>query len=142
MEFNADIDSMTMSGRVCTTPISTLEADDLGRAYYYSLFPNLLLSLHPEYVMTHILWPQSAGETRVTCEWLFPPEAIGRADFNPNDAIEFWDTTNRQDWQVSELTQLGMQSRAYQPSPYSSTESLLAAFDREYLRALSEFDPF
>ena len=142
MEFNADIDSMTMSGRVCTTPISTLEADDLGRAYYYSLFPNLLLSLHPEYVMTHILWPKSAGETRVTCEWLFPPEAIGRADFNPNDAIEFWDTTNRQDWQVSELTQLGMQSRAYQPSPYSSTESLLAAFDREYLRALSELDPF
>jgi len=142
MEFNAEIYSMTISGRTCATPFGRLGEVDLSRAYYYSLFPNLLLSLHPDYVMCHILWPQSEAETRIVCEWLFAPGAIEQPGFNPQDAVEFWDMTNRQDWQVSELTQLGMGSRAYQPSPYSSTESLLAAFDREYLSALLELNAF
>jgi glycine betaine catabolism A len=59
---------------------------------------------------------------------------------NPEDAIEFWDMTNRQDWHVCELSQLGVMSRAYRPSPYSKQESLLAAFDQEVLRALGEPD--
>lgn len=37
---------------------------------------------------------------------------------------------------VSELSQQGVSSRAYQPGPYSEQESMIAAWDREYLRAL------
>jgi len=55
---------------------------------------------------------------------------------DPRDAVEFWDITNRQDWQVCELMQTGVSSRAYTPSPYSGAESLLAEFDREYLKAI------
>src|SRR3954447_2093474 len=28
---------------------------------YFALFPNLLVSLHPDYVMVHTLWPRGAG---------------------------------------------------------------------------------
>ena len=49
-----------------------------------------------------------------------------------DDAVEFWDVTNRQDWRVSELTQLGVASRAYTPGPYAQSEGLLHAFDRYY----------
>src|SRR5437867_12427615 len=52
------------------------------------------------------------------------------------DAVAFWDRTNRQDWRVCELAQQGVSSRAYVPGPYSVQESLLAAFDREVLAAL------
>ncbi len=38
---------------------------------------------------------------------------------------------------MCELAQQGVSSRAYRPGPYSKDESLLAAFDREYLRSLS-----
>ncbi|MDH5284191.1 MAG: aromatic ring-hydroxylating dioxygenase subunit alpha, partial [Gemmatimonadota bacterium] len=51
-----DSRSMTMSGRVCGLPVSNaLPAADHDRVYYYSLMPNMLLSLHPDYVMFHLL---------------------------------------------------------------------------------------
>ena len=90
--------------------------------FYYSIFPNMLLSLHPEYVMVHQLWPQSPERTLIVCDWLFHPDAFtasgrGGVPFKPEDAIEFWDVTNKQDWHVCELSQQGIASRAYEPGP-------------------------
>ena len=110
------------------------EQDGKNRVFYYSIFPNMLLSLHPDYVMVHQLEPQSPGRTLIFCNWFFHPEAFEREDFNPDDAIEFWDMVNKQDWHVCELSQQGISSRAYVPGPYSARESIPAAWDREYLR--------
>jgi Rieske 2Fe-2S family protein len=129
-------DSLTYSGRACARPVADLSEDDLHRVYYYSIAPNLLLSLHPDYVMFHTLWPQSPTRTLIDCEWLFHPEAASRADFHPGDGIDFWDETNRQDWHMCELSQKGVASRAYRPSPYSPREALPAAFDRNYLEQM------
>jgi Rieske 2Fe-2S family protein len=126
--------SLTMSGNACALPVGKIE--NLQEVFYYSIFPNMLLSLHPEYAMVHQLWPQSPERTLIVCDWLFHPEAMQRDDFNPEDAIEFWDITNKQDWHVCELSQQGIASRAYEPGPYSSRESIPAAWDREYLRRM------
>jgi glycine betaine catabolism A len=141
MELDHKYGSMTMSGKTCALPLGNVSGEDLNRVYYYSLFPNTLLSLHPDYVMYHTLWPQAPDKTLIVCEWLFSPSSLDHKRSNPEDAIEFWDMTNRQDWHVCELSQLGVQSRAYRPSPYSKQESLLAAFDQEVLRALGGPDP-
>jgi Rieske 2Fe-2S family protein len=126
--------SLTMSGNVCAAFVGQIE--NLQQVFYYSIFPNMLLSLHPEYVMVHQLWPQSPERTSIVCDWLFHPEAFSRKDFNPRDAIEFWDMTNKQDWHACELSQQGISSRAYQPGPYSSRESIPAAWDEYYLRMI------
>ncbi len=34
-------------------------------------YPNFLLSLHPDYVMTHTLWPRAHDRTEIVCEWHF-----------------------------------------------------------------------
>ena len=128
--------SMTMSGKACARPIAELSADDRRRAYYYTVMPNLMLSIQPDYVTYYLLWPVSPTATRVESEWLFHPEAFGRPDFNPADAIEFWDVTNRQDWRITGESQLGIASRRYTPGPYSARESMPAAWDREYLRVM------
>jgi len=130
--------SLTMSGSACASPVGDIKAEDHHRVFYYSIFPNMLLSLHPDYVMVHQLWPQCPDRTFIFCDWFFHPDAFDRPDFRPNDAIAFWDMTNRQDWHVCELSQQGIASRAYQPGPYSPRESIPAAWDREYLRALGE----
>jgi Rieske 2Fe-2S family protein len=127
---------MSESGRACSIPVADLPPEDRRRVYYYSIFPNMLLSLHRDYVMVHTLWPESPGRTMVECEWLFHPEAASHAGFDPDDGVRFWDTTNREDWRLCELCQLGVASRAYSPGPYCPRESLSAAFDREVLRAL------
>ncbi len=126
--------SLTMSGNACAAFVGEIE--NLQQVFYYSIFPNMLLSLHPEYVMVHQLWPQSPERTLIVCDWLFHPDAFGRKDFKPEDAIEFWDTTNKQDWHVCELSQQGIASRAYEPGPYSSRESIPAAWDEYYLRIM------
>ena len=128
--------SLTMSGKACAMPVGSMAPGDDTRVFYYSIFPNLLLSLHPDYVMVHQIWPEAPDRTRVICDWFFHPDAFAQADFRPEDAIEFWDVTNRQDWQVCEWSQQGIASRAYRPGPYSSRESIPAAWDREYLRRL------
>ena len=50
--------------------------------------------------------------------------------FSLNNAVSFWDMTNRQDWHVCEQMQLGLRSRAYRPGPYSHREDLLHGFDQ------------
>ncbi|MGZ5019412.1 MAG: aromatic ring-hydroxylating oxygenase subunit alpha [Chthoniobacterales bacterium] len=126
--------SLTMSGKACARPVGDMKGEDHARVFYYSIFPNMLLSLHPDYVMLHRLWPQSPGQTLIDCDWLFHPDAFARDDFHPEDAVEFWDVTNKQDWHVCELSQQGIASRAYRPGPYSPREGIPAAWDREYLR--------
>lgn len=129
--------SMTTNGATCATPVGQVTAEDLNRVYYYSLFPNMLLSLHPDYVMFHTLWPQGPDRTHIVCEWLFDPTAVTQPDFDPMPAVEFWDMTNRQDWHVCEITQEGVSSKMYTPGPaYVGQETLIAAFDQEVLKAL------
>jgi Rieske 2Fe-2S family protein len=135
--------SLTMSGNACARAVGDAEEKEKGeeereRVFYYSIFPNMLLSMHSDYVMVHQLWPQSPDRTLVVCDWFFHPEAAAVSDrsYNPDDAIDFWDMTNKQDWHVCELSQQGIGSRAYTPGPYSPRESIPAAWDREYLRYL------
>jgi len=129
--------SLTMSGHTCALPVGDFGDEDFRFVFYYSIFPNMLLSLHPDYVMVHQLLPQSPERTLIFCNWFFHPEAFERDDFNPEDAIQFWDMINRQDWHVCELSQQGISSRAYEPGPYSARESIPAAWDDYYLQQMS-----
>jgi Rieske 2Fe-2S family protein len=121
-------------------PIDGLGEDDLRSVLYFLLFPNTLVSLHPDYVMLHTLWPRAADRTEVICDWLFEPATIEAAGFDPSDAVGFWDQVNREDWHVCTLTQRGMQSRGFEPGRYTTQEDDVHAFDvmvaERYLDAL------
>ena len=60
--------------------------------------------------------------------------------FDAADAVDFWDQVNREDWDVCELTQRGMGSRAFTPGRYTTQEDDVHAFDvmvaDRYLEAL------
>ena len=59
-----------------------------------------------------------------------PPDASSRGPISrSDDAVEFWDLTNREDWWIAEQSQAGINSRVYQPGPYSEREELLWSFD-------------
>jgi Rieske 2Fe-2S family protein len=79
--------------------------------------------------MTHQVWPVDPERSRVVCEWLFDPAAMDAPDFDPSDAVDFWDLTNRQDWAVCERQQVGTRSSAYVPGRYSLMEDMVHAFD-------------
>lgn len=136
MELTEGNDSVTVSGKRIAPWIADLSVEDQRRAYYYSIMPNLLLSLHPDYVNYYLVRPVSAEKTVIESEWLFDPSVAGSADFDPQDAVEMWDVTNRQDWHITEESLIGIKSRRYQPGPYSARESVPAAWDRSYLELM------
>jgi Rieske 2Fe-2S family protein len=122
-------------------PITGLTEADQRSVLYFLLFPNTLVSLHPDYVMLHTLWPREPNRTDVICEWFFEPATMRARGFDASDAVTFWDQVNREDWNVCRLAQLGMSSRHYEPGRYTSREGDVHAFDvmvaDRYLEALS-----
>jgi Rieske 2Fe-2S family protein len=137
MDLADGVQSMTRDGTCSRACLPGLAKEDRRRVYYYAIFPNMLLTLHPDYVMTHRIWPLACDRTDNVCELYFHPSELEQASFDPSDAIDFWDMTNRQDWHVCELAQLGIGSRGYTPGPYSNREDLLYAFDQFIVGALS-----
>jgi len=129
MGFRDGVETMSMDGKRRRAFLPGLTEAQRQQVVYYAIYPNLLLSLHPDYVMTHTLWPRAHDRTEIVCEWHFHPTELARPDFHGDDAIEFWDLTNREDWWISEQSQLGINSRLYQPGPYSEREELLWSFD-------------
>jgi phenylpropionate dioxygenase-like ring-hydroxylating dioxygenase large terminal subunit len=135
-ELRPNVDSLTTRGKRERPLLGSVDGEDERRSYYYTIFPSLLLSLHPDYLMYHTMRPIAPNRTEIACAWLFDPATAGARGFDPSDAIEFWDLTNRQDWHVNELTQAGISSRAYTPGPYANAEGLLYAFDCNYLATM------
>jgi glycine betaine catabolism A len=140
MRFRGGAQTMSVDGRRRREYLPGLSEAQRQRVLYYAIYPNLLLSLHPDYVMAHRLWPRAVDRTQVVCEWYFHPVEMAKPDFNADDAIEFWDATNREDWEISELSQKGISSRAYEPGPYSTREGLPQAFDKMILERERESD--
>jgi Rieske 2Fe-2S family protein len=120
------VETMAVDGGHGREPIPGV---DLRSILYFLIFPNALVSLHPDYAMLHTLWPQAPDRTQVVCEWFFEQLTIAAPGFDPGDAVAFWDQVNREDWRVCELTQAGMSSRSFTPGRYTTQESDVHAFD-------------
>ena len=114
------VETMSLDGRsggVLFPELSPVQQRDI---VYLHVFPNLLISLHPDYVMTHRMTALAPDRTWIECQWLFPERAWERPGFDPAYAVDFWDITNRQDWSACESVQRGVTSRGYRPGPFSS----------------------
>jgi glycine betaine catabolism A len=73
---------------------------------------------------------------------LFSPEAIAHPDFEPRGAVDFWDLVNRQDWEICELTQLGVRSKSYRNGGmYAPFERHIRAFNDYVLAKLGHDQP-
>jgi Rieske 2Fe-2S family protein len=114
---------MSLDGRSGGAVFESVQGTRLEREIVYAgVFPNLLLSLHPDYVMTHRMEPVAPDRTVVECQWLFAPEVVARPDFDPSYAVDFWDLTNRQDWAAVESVQRGLRTPGWVPGWFAKFE--------------------
>jgi glycine betaine catabolism A len=128
MDLRDGMTTMSLDGTSGGVPLRGLAGDGLRTVIYVNIFPNVLLSLHPDYVMTHRLVPLAADRTRIECSWAFAPEAVAEPGFDPGYAVEFWDLTNRQDWTACESVQRGLSSPYAKPGPLSPAEDAVYSF--------------
>jgi Rieske 2Fe-2S family protein len=128
MDLRDGMATMSLDGSSGGVPLRGLDSRGLRTVIYVNIFPNVLLSLHPDYVMTHRIMPLAADRTRIECSWAFAPEAVAEAGFDPGYAVEFWDITNRQDWAACEAVQRGLSSPFASPGPLSPDEDAVYSY--------------
>jgi phenylpropionate dioxygenase-like ring-hydroxylating dioxygenase large terminal subunit len=122
MDLRDHAETMSLSGASSSPPLRGLSGEALRHVFYFGLFPNFLISPHPDYVLTHLVEPLAPDRSRIECRWLYAAEEVGRDGFDPSGAVEFWDITNRQDWTACESVQRGVASRGYRQGPLAKQE--------------------
>jgi Rieske 2Fe-2S family protein len=96
----------------------------------YVLFPNLFLSLQPDYLLAYRLSPSAHDETRVTFDVLFDPGASSEGRVDAPDVYDFWKVTNAQDFAICEQQQRGIASPGFVPGRYMPAEEGVHEFDK------------
>jgi Rieske 2Fe-2S family protein len=130
-------ETMSLSGKSGGVAIQGLSEHELHSVMYLVGYPNLLVSLHPDYVMTHLMTPLAVDRTHVECAWAFPKDVAAEPDFDPSYAVDFWDLTNRQDWAACESVQRGLSSPHARPGPLSPDEDGVYQFVTRVARVYS-----
>jgi Phenylpropionate dioxygenase and related ring-hydroxylating dioxygenases, large terminal subunit len=124
--------TFTFSGKTDRAPFPGLSEIEKVRHKGELIYPNMMMSLSCDHVATFMLLPQGPSKTTVVCDFLFHPSEIEKASFDPSDAVEFWDLVNKQDWEICQAVQRGMQSRVFEYGFYAPMED--ASLDiRRYL---------
>lgn len=132
MDFVDGVATATLSGTTARRPFPGLSAEDLRRVYYYVLYPANFLSLFPDYVTFDWFIPLGPERTRL----LFDIYVQGEQTDPAEDAMEFWEMTNRQDWHICEMAHLGSKTAAYFQGRYSSEEEVVHLVDQYYLKRM------
>ena len=86
------------------------------------IYPNLMFSVSSDHAAAFLLWPLAFDRTLIECRFLFHKDEMAKDDFDPSDAIDFWDLVNRQDWAVCERVQRGISARIHEHGWYLGIE--------------------
>jgi glycine betaine catabolism A len=121
-------ETVSSDGLLHGRPLLRRDAAD-RRVYDYLIWPNLLLSFQPDYMLTYRIYPLSPCLTRVVAETYFHAET-GTGAFDLSGVLGLWDRINRQDHRVCERQQVGLGSRPAEPGVYAEVEESTHAFDR------------
>ena len=114
--------TFTFTGTTNREPFPGLNQSEKDNHFGQALYPNLMMSLSMDHVAAFILRPLSPTQTIIDCRILFHPDEVVKSEFNPDDASEFWDLVNQQDWDICEQVQKGMQSNTFKHGYYSPME--------------------
>jgi Rieske 2Fe-2S family protein len=131
MDLRDGMQTMSLTGESAGRPIPGVSPTTV---LYAGLVPNLLISAHPDYVMTHRLVPLAPGRSWVECSW-YVPDTGDEPPIDASYAVEFWDITNKQDWRACESVQRGLVSPHFQAGPFSPSEDAVHMFVTTIARA-------
>ncbi|TDX29780.1 Rieske 2Fe-2S family protein [Modicisalibacter xianhensis] len=113
--------SMTMDGQPgCKKLMGRLTSPDMGSLRILHL-PNSWNHFMGDHSIVFRVLPLGPQQTMVTTKWLVHKDAVEGVDYDPEQLRRVWDATNDQDRRLAEENQRGINSKAYQPGPYSET---------------------
>jgi len=130
--------SFSLTGR-SNLPILPHMGDVEAESYYgATVFPNMFIDVTGTSVIVSSLWPRAADETTVVMEYLFAPDTIEGAAFDPNEIVEFSELVGKQDYDVCERVQRGVSSRFFDHGVLAPKDHLIIDFLTVYRSQMAD----
>jgi choline monooxygenase len=90
-----------------------------GEAFYYWVFPNLMLNILPGRLQTNVVQPIAANRCRVIFDYFYDDTSSPAAQRRIEEDLTFADDVQREDIEICEHVQRGLNSFAYDRGRYS-----------------------
>ncbi len=121
--------SMSMDGQpLVKKPLIEAYGGDTG-SFRFAIEPHNFCHALGDHVFMFSAYPTGPEETIVVAKWLVHKDAVEGVDYDVPTLIHTWDQTNRQDRDLAENNQRGVNGRGYMPGPYSQeAEALVLRF--------------
>jgi Rieske 2Fe-2S family protein len=110
----------TMDGQAAVNrPLTdTVTEKDIGTLLLFH-FPTTWNHVMADHATTFRMLPLSPTTTQLTTKWLVHKDAVEGRDYDVKRLTEVWLATNDSDRRVCQENQIGVNSPAYEPAPYS-----------------------
>jgi len=130
---NEGVVSMTTDGKHAVRKLMVdKEGGDIG-SVRFATEPNSFAHAVADHVFVFTADPSAPQETLVTCKWYVHKDAVEGVDYHLENLVSLWLTTNKQDIELVENNQRGVNSIGYIPGPYSEeAEALVGRFTDWY----------
>ncbi len=130
--------TLTLDGKPAVT-LPLCQGGDIG-SMRWAIDPNSFCHATSDSVFSFTAMPTGPNETVVTAKWLVHKDAVEGRDYTIEGLTALWDITNRQDRDLVEANQRGINSVGYVPGPYNvDEESLVLRFVDRYCETASAF---
>jgi Rieske 2Fe-2S family protein len=112
-------------------PVAPLLGDISG--YYggctdFQVGPVTFALAYPDYVVIYAFRPTSVNQSVCDITWLVNGNAVEGEDYDKERLMWLWDVTTHADKRIIENNAAGVNSRFYEPGPYSNMENYIWKF--------------
>jgi phenylpropionate dioxygenase-like ring-hydroxylating dioxygenase large terminal subunit len=129
--------SATDDGRSVARLMGAFSAPD-GNSTYFDIGPISHFLAYPDHGVIYQFIPRTVDQTDMEVIWLVHQDAVEGVDYDVGRLTWLWKTTSAEDKKIVEMNQAGVNSRFFEPGPYSLQETYAARFVDWYLGELSE----
>ena len=129
-------DSASPDGRLVSRLMGSFSASD-GNSTYFDIGPLSDFLAYPDHGVIYRFIPKTVDHTEMEVIWLVDGDAVEGADYEVERLTWLWKTTSVEDKKIVEMNQAGVNSRYFEPGPYSRQEAYAGRFVEWYLGELS-----
>jgi phenylpropionate dioxygenase-like ring-hydroxylating dioxygenase large terminal subunit len=128
--------SATDDGRSVARLMGAFSAPD-GNSTYFDIGPISDFLAYPDHGVVYRFIPKTVDHTEMEVIWLVHQDAVEGLDYDVGRLTWLWKTTSAEDKRIVEMNQAGVNSRFFEPGPYSLQETYTSRFVDWYLEELS-----
>ncbi|HMK84410.1 MAG TPA: aromatic ring-hydroxylating dioxygenase subunit alpha [Steroidobacteraceae bacterium] len=129
--------SATADGRASRRLMGSFCASD-GNSCYFDVGPLSDFLAYPDHGVIYRFIPRAVDRTEMEVLWLVDEAAVEGEDYDIERLTWLWRTTSAEDKRIVEMNQAGVNSRFFEPGPYSMQESYAERFVSWYLSELAD----